>query len=221
MIKYIKRLFNRKNDYAKEINNILNDNMNCELYIEIFNKKKYIKINVKNVNYNVDYVISKKKFLTTLNNLIINNECTLTLSFVDIYYGNQLRTIIKALKFENKIKHLYLINPSNCPYMTYVTVFELEQLFKYNNTLTHFTCINGQNYSELLAIFRSLQFNKTLQSFTFLNPKLPIIDKKIFNNFIIHNYTLNTIFVNKLKFSNYKSEIKLDFHYNNVNFIYI
>ena len=292
MIKYIKHLFNIENDYTKEINNILNNNMNSRMHIDMFNVYN-IKINIKNINYNVDYIMFKNKFLTILNNLIINDGCTLSLTFIDLhqeinyfikknkikiihlekfdfpnllklqlnlcnikdlkldlkdfyhdggdiikilkyvnemqyleslcyeYNTNQLKTIMTVLTYNTKIKHLQLITGSNHSQRAiYKTVFELKEFFKYNNTLTHFTCVNGLNFIELFEIFGSLTFNKTLQSFTSLNPISIIIDKKIFSNFIIHNYTLNTIIVNKQKFSNYKSEINLDFHYNNINFIY-
>lgn len=84
-------------------------------------------------------------------------------------------------------------------------------------------------------IFNILKYNKTLRSYTSIKEtyifytntinKYKMFDDSLcensINNLKIYNNTLNTIIINFKKFTNDNNQIKLDFHYFNINFIYL
>lgn len=298
MIRYIKRLFNTKNDHISEINDILNNNTDNKLHFELSNTN-LIKINISNTTYDIDYIISEKEFLKILNNLIIKEQITLTLVFILVYhkeiscfiiknkienihlYGFNFQNLDKLQLNLNNIKHLtldlsYKSNDELLNILNYVNKMkyleylcckyiikqlkEIVNILKYNKTIKHLHLINNEtdfcfrelyvfgefvriaynilflNNSTLInftsedsiintGVFETLQYNKTLQNYSSVNETLIIFNDKTINNSInnlkIYNDTLNNIIIDKEKFSNDKSQIKLDFHYVNVNFIYL
>lgn len=186
--------------YIKYLLNIESDDVNEINNILNDNPYNLIHIELSNKKYikmninncNINYFISEKYFENTLNNLIINNKIFLRLSFIEVYH-KEIHNFIK----KNKIRDIHLEN------------FRFPNLLKLKLNLCTIKCLtlnlkethDEEELVEILAYAHRFQYLETLCYAFSSMIKLSTIEKH--------------------KFSSYKSEINLDFHYNNINFIYM
>ena len=210
------------NVYHKEISDFIKKNKIENISLENFIFSDLVKLQLNNIkNLSIKLGFTNNNLFDIMKYI---NQMQYLEYFYCVYRSTHLKEIIQILKYNKQIKNLHLINIDsiiNIDIYEEVYKKEYQELFLNNNALVSFksNCglISNETYNE---IFNILKYNKTLQSYTSLNENW-IFDIKSLNNLKIYNDTLNTIIINKQKFTNDNNLIKLNFNYFDINFIYL